>query len=722
MPSLGKKKVTVSLTQDQHDEIQRLWKDHAGAVHSMLLSWCGNPTDAGDILQEVFLRIARQPQTLKSIRQPRSFLVVAARRIGIDLARKRAAEQRRDDTLEIEISSSPDGRDDEEMKEIFQRALATLPIEQKIVLESKIIHGKTLAVIASEQGITINTAASRLRYSLDKMRNELRPHYETMKKSPFYPQNASALHKPIEQGERLIKPLDAKRVPSVVPGFEGLVALVPEHTDHLHEPDIVSDSFDHHDHEMVDSVVQQPEDSHENPGDHPAEENLLDSPNDNPIDLVDALPQPDDTELMVATLFEETNIEEHVDPLFHVDPFPFENIVSVEIVPETDHVDSAAEGVDASHDGEMAHHEVDTENNGEGSIQPVEGTLVLDGHSDFEGGVVLADGATAVDPALHVPEEVMHDFPVAYSGAHNVITMVNSDIHPEYAKEFSLTDVGVIKYDSATVDHGSILTLSKSSELDPALHLADASQLRGATIENSTAHTSDFAHPTMTVADGNLNLSKPVSETIVVESQGSLTVDGTHHSEGINHFPADGKLTNAESSHDATSTAINEAFHSSNESGSVTSITTPVHHSPVEKLAAHGEVGSHLTSSIDTNPTQVVSLPVNVSASNSPIVEQAHTEFHPQSITLHLPEILPLEANEHTDIDHSGHEADDFVVVAVAPASSVSEISEASEAFSSDASASHDIQTSEVLGGAFVAGTATQSSGLLTQKRHPILK
>jgi hypothetical protein len=552
------------------------------------------------------------------------------------------------------------------------------------------------------------------------MRNELRPHYETMKKSPFYPQNASSLHKPIEQGERLIKPLEAKRVPSVVPGFEGLVALAPEHADHLHEPDIVSDSFDDHDHEIVDSEAAQPEDSHEAPSDHHVEENLVDSQNDNPNDLVDVLPQPDDAELMVATLFEETTLEENVDPVIHIDPFPFENFVSVEIVPEehvdpvihidpfpfedsvsveivteTDHVDSAIEGVDGSHDGEMADQEVGVENNGEESIHPEEGSLVFDDHSDFEGGLVLADGATV---------------------------MVNSHTHAEFAKDFAISGVGVIKYDSVTVDHGSVLTLNQSSELAPALHLADASQLRGATGENSMDHTSDLAHPTITVAGGNLNLSKPVSETIVVESQGSLTVDGTHHSEGVYHFQADGKLINAESSHDATSTAINEAFHSSNESGSVNTNTMPVHHSPVGKVAAHGEAGSHLTSSIDTNPTQVVSLPVNVSASNSPIVEQAHTEFHPQSITLHLPEILPLEANGHTDIDHSGHEADDFVVVAVAPASSVSEISEASEAFSSDASATHDIQTSEVLGGAFVAGTATQSSGLLSQKRHPILK
>jgi len=149
------KKVSVSLTQDQHDEIQRLWKDHSGAVHSMLLSWCGNPTDAADILQEVFLRIARQPETLKSIRQPRSFLVVAARRIGIDLARKRAVEQKRDDAIEIEVFSSPDpcDRGNEGMMEIFNQAFATLPAEQRIVLEAKLIHGKTLAVIASEQGI-----------------------------------------------------------------------------------------------------------------------------------------------------------------------------------------------------------------------------------------------------------------------------------------------------------------------------------------------------------------------------------------------------------------------------------------------------------------------------------------------------------------------------------------------------------------------------------------
>jgi hypothetical protein len=99
---------------------------------------------------------------------------------------------------------------------IINAALQKLPTDQRSVIKSKMIEGKTLAAIAEEQGIPLNTVASRLRYSLDKLRNELRPHYEHMKNPNAHSSNSS---------ERLIKPLEPKRVPSVAPGLEGVAAM-----------------------------------------------------------------------------------------------------------------------------------------------------------------------------------------------------------------------------------------------------------------------------------------------------------------------------------------------------------------------------------------------------------------------------------------------------------------------------------------------------------------
>jgi len=215
MPAL----IPIFLTPANAKLLEALWNDHSGAVHAMLIAYCGNPSDAGDILQDLFLRLSRDPSTLATMKSPRAFLIVSARRLAIDLARKRSAELRRQESPEAIDNFHPAPSTplaDKDLANIINAALQKLPTDQRSVIKSKMIEGKTLAAIAEEQGIPLNTVASRLRYSLDKLRNELRPHYEHMKNPNAHSSNSS---------ERLIKPLEPKRVPSVAPGLEGVAAM-----------------------------------------------------------------------------------------------------------------------------------------------------------------------------------------------------------------------------------------------------------------------------------------------------------------------------------------------------------------------------------------------------------------------------------------------------------------------------------------------------------------
>ncbi len=215
MPAL----IPIFLTPANAKLLEALWNDHSGAVHAMLIAYCGNPSDAGDILQDLFLRLSRDPSTLATMKSPRAFLIVSARRLAIDLARKRSAELRRQESPEAIDNFHPAPSTplaDKDLANIINAALQKLPTDQRSVIKSKMIEGKTLAAIAEEQGIPLNTVASRLRYSLDKLRNELRPHYGHMKNPNAHSSNSS---------ERLIKPLEPKRVPSVAPGLEGVAAM-----------------------------------------------------------------------------------------------------------------------------------------------------------------------------------------------------------------------------------------------------------------------------------------------------------------------------------------------------------------------------------------------------------------------------------------------------------------------------------------------------------------
>lgn len=202
--------------------LERIWNEHAASVLGMLKIYCASPEDAQDTLQELFLRVGKNPSVVQSAKSPRAFLIVSARRIAIDAARKRASDQRREESPEAAEAVHPSPvamKNDADLSNAISRALADLPSEQRIVFEAKILHGKTLAVIAAEQSITLNTAASRLRYSLDKIRTRLRPHYEAMKNQTTKSNTLS------DSTARLIKPLEPKRVPSVVPGLEGVAAF-----------------------------------------------------------------------------------------------------------------------------------------------------------------------------------------------------------------------------------------------------------------------------------------------------------------------------------------------------------------------------------------------------------------------------------------------------------------------------------------------------------------
>ena len=212
----------LALSVTDAAKLERIWNEHAATVLGMLKAFCTCPEDAQDALQELFLRVGTNPSVVESAKSPRAFLIVSARRIAIDAARKRASDQRREESPEAAEAVHPSPvvvKNDADLSSAISRAVADLPSEQRIVFEAKVLHGKTLAVIATEQSITLNTAASRLRYSLDKIRGRLRPHYEVMKNQ------TTKSHPLSDSSARLIKPLEPKRVPSVVPGLEGVAAL-----------------------------------------------------------------------------------------------------------------------------------------------------------------------------------------------------------------------------------------------------------------------------------------------------------------------------------------------------------------------------------------------------------------------------------------------------------------------------------------------------------------
>jgi len=167
-------------------DIERLYDEHAQPLHAFLLNFTRDEADTRDLLQEIFLKLARDEKLLRGVREERAFLIRLAHNAAIDLMRRRGARERTRENFAAEIISpfaAANDPDEEVFRNELSAALAELPPEQRAVAHLKLWSGLTFEQIAAALEIPPNTAASRYRYGLDKLRGRLRPLYEEMKKA-----------------------------------------------------------------------------------------------------------------------------------------------------------------------------------------------------------------------------------------------------------------------------------------------------------------------------------------------------------------------------------------------------------------------------------------------------------------------------------------------------------------------------------------------------------
>jgi RNA polymerase sigma-70 factor (ECF subfamily) len=166
------------------DPLARLYDDHAQPLFAFLLNFTRNEDDTREVLQEIFVKLARQPDLLRAAHNERAFLIRLAHNAAIDLMRRRSSRARRDDEFSVEsvqAFASTCDPDEAAFRAGLTAALAELPPDQRAVVHLKLWEGLTFEEIAEALEIPPNTAASRFRYGLDKLRERLRPLYEEIK-------------------------------------------------------------------------------------------------------------------------------------------------------------------------------------------------------------------------------------------------------------------------------------------------------------------------------------------------------------------------------------------------------------------------------------------------------------------------------------------------------------------------------------------------------------
>jgi RNA polymerase sigma-70 factor (ECF subfamily) len=140
-------------------ELAELYERHYEAVFRAALRVTGNPADAEDVLQTVFLRVLARAGEAPTDPLPAAYFRRAAVNAAVDLLRRRAvhAESAYDDRApHAAVESAP------LLKERLRRAIATLEGDEATLFLLRHVEGLSLEELAVMFRLEKNTVAVRL--------------------------------------------------------------------------------------------------------------------------------------------------------------------------------------------------------------------------------------------------------------------------------------------------------------------------------------------------------------------------------------------------------------------------------------------------------------------------------------------------------------------------------------------------------------------------------
>jgi len=163
-----------------------LLRRHRAPLFSFLSRMLGDRERAEDLAQEAFLRIVKGAQAWEHRARFQTWLFTIARNLCVDASRR--DRFRRADSLDAQgpddepamVDSVPGreidparGAESARLRPLLQKALLSLPAEQREVFILREQAGVPFKEIAGMIGVNENTVKSRMRYALEGLRKAL---------------------------------------------------------------------------------------------------------------------------------------------------------------------------------------------------------------------------------------------------------------------------------------------------------------------------------------------------------------------------------------------------------------------------------------------------------------------------------------------------------------------------------------------------------------------
>jgi len=155
------------------EQLAALYDAYGDALYGYLLVLLCSREEAEDALQDLFARLLSKGRKLARLRNAEAYLFRSARNEAFSRLRRRSVRERGQEVLNETarlLGAVPGNEVSQDEVDRVNAAMQQLPPEQREVIALKFFHGMTLNEIGAVAGISPNTAASRYRYALDKLR------------------------------------------------------------------------------------------------------------------------------------------------------------------------------------------------------------------------------------------------------------------------------------------------------------------------------------------------------------------------------------------------------------------------------------------------------------------------------------------------------------------------------------------------------------------------
>ncbi|WP_395740493.1 RNA polymerase sigma factor [Prosthecobacter sp.] len=155
------------------ETLTRLHADHAVSVYRFAWSVTKDECLAQEVVQELFLKLARDAGVISAAQSERAVIFTLARNLALDALRRRSS---REDTMQRFADELPGwfvpsaDAEAEETRTQITAALAALPEEQRSVIHLHVWEELGFREIGELLGLPTQTVASRYRYGLEKLR------------------------------------------------------------------------------------------------------------------------------------------------------------------------------------------------------------------------------------------------------------------------------------------------------------------------------------------------------------------------------------------------------------------------------------------------------------------------------------------------------------------------------------------------------------------------